>query len=125
IEALSRGCERAAFVERDRRARAAIRQNLERTGFADRAEIIGGEVERQLGRLAGRGEPYNLIFADPPYRIAAAEVGGILYRLGALLGPGGRVVVESGEAPAEGPGGKKGVTRRYGGTFVTVFDRSG
>ena len=121
IEALSRGCERAVFVERDRRARAAIRRNLERTGFAGRAEIVGGEVELQLGRLAG---PYSLIFADPPYRIAAAEVGGILYRLGALLGPGGRVVVESGEALAEGPGGKKGVTRRYGGTFVTVFDRS-
>lgn len=124
IEALSRGCERAVFVERDGRARAAIIKNLERTGFADRAEVIGGEVERQLGRLERRKEPYNLIFADPPYRIAAAEVGGILYRLGALLGPEGRVVVESGEAPADGAGGEKGVTRRYGGTFVTVFERS-
>jgi pantetheine-phosphate adenylyltransferase/16S rRNA (guanine(966)-N(2))-methyltransferase RsmD len=124
IEALSRGCERAVFVERDGRARAAIIKNLERTGFADRAEVIGGEVERQLGRLERRKEPYNLIFADPPYRIAAAEVGGILYRLGALLGPEGRVVVESGRAPADGAGGEKGVTRRYGGTFVTVFERS-
>jgi pantetheine-phosphate adenylyltransferase/16S rRNA (guanine(966)-N(2))-methyltransferase RsmD len=124
IEALSRGCEGAVFVERDRRARATIWQNLQRTGFADRAEVIGGEVERHLGWLMERGERYNLIFADPPYRIAAVEVGGILYRLGALLGPGGRVVVESGEAPVEGSEGKKGVTRRYGGTFVTVFDRS-
>ena len=33
-------------------------------------------------------------------------------------------MVESGEAPAEGPECRKGVTRRYGGTFVTVFDRS-
>jgi len=124
IEALSRGCERAVFVERDRRALTAIRQNLQRTGFEDRAEIIGGDVELQLGRLERAGEQYNLIFTDPPYRIAAAEVGGILYRLGALLGPGGRVVVESGEAPVEGAGGEKGVTRRYGGTFVTVFERS-
>ncbi len=124
VEALSRGCEVAVFVERDRRALGAIHQNLERTGFADRAEILGGDVARQLGLLIERGERYDLIFADPPYRIAAAEVGGILYRLGALLGAGGRVVVESSEAPAEGPGGKKGVTRRYGGTFVTVFDRS-
>ena len=123
MEALSRGCERAVFVERDRRARAAIRQNLQKTGFANRAEVLGGEVERQVGWLAGRGDRYNLIFADPPYRIAAAEVGGILHRLGALLGPGGRVVIESGEAPAGGPRGEKGVTRRYGGTFVTVFDR--
>jgi pantetheine-phosphate adenylyltransferase len=65
-----------------------------------------------------------LIFADPPYRIAATEVGGIMSRLGALLAPGARVVVESGEASAGGAGGKKGVTRRYGGTFVTILERS-
>ena len=124
IEALSRGCERAVFIERDRRARAAIRQNLGRTGFADRAEVLGGGAGRRVGWLLERGDRYNLIFLDPPYRIAAAEVGGILHRLGALLGPGGRVVVESGEAPAGAPRGEKGVTRRYGGTFVTVFDRS-
>src|SRR3712207_9592062 len=45
-------------------------------------------------------------------------------RLGALLAPGARVVVESGEASAGGAGGKKGVTRRYGGTFVTILERS-
>ena len=37
IEALSRGFERAVFVERDRRARAVIRENLRRTRFAERA----------------------------------------------------------------------------------------
>jgi pantetheine-phosphate adenylyltransferase/16S rRNA (guanine(966)-N(2))-methyltransferase RsmD len=122
IEALSRGSERAVFVERDGRARAVIRENLRRTGFVDRAEVIGGEVETVLGRLAERGELFNLIFADPPYRIAAAEVGGILGRLRSLLAPGGRVVIESGEAPVAG--GEKGVTRRYGGTFVTILERS-
>jgi pantetheine-phosphate adenylyltransferase len=76
-----------------------------------------------LGRLLGRRERFDLIFADPPYRIAA-EVGGILHRLRSLLAPGGRLVIESGEAPMEGAGGKKGVTRRYGGTFVTILGRS-
>ena len=124
IEALSRGSERAVFVERDRRARAVLLENLRRTGFVESAEIIGGEVGSVLGRLVERGELFNLIFADPPYRIAAAEVGGILDRLRSLLAPGGRVVIESGEAPVEGAGGKKGVTRRYGGTFVTILERS-
>jgi pantetheine-phosphate adenylyltransferase len=41
-----------------------------------------------------------------------------------LLAPGGRVAIESGEAPVEGAGGKKGVTRRYGGTFITILGRS-
>jgi pantetheine-phosphate adenylyltransferase/16S rRNA (guanine(966)-N(2))-methyltransferase RsmD len=122
IEALSRGTEMAVFVERDRRARSVILENLRRTGFADRAEVIGGDVESVLGRLIARGELFNLIFADPPYRIAAAEVGGILGRLRSLLAPGGKVVIESGEAPVAD--GEKGVTRRYGGTFVTILERS-
>ncbi len=124
IEALSRGCERAVFVERDGRAVAVIRENLRRTGFADRAEVVRGEVGRALDRILTDGRLFNLIFADPPYRIAATEVGGLVSRLGALLAPGGRVVIESGEAPAGGTGGKKGVTRRYGGTFVTILERS-
>jgi pantetheine-phosphate adenylyltransferase len=123
IEALSRGSERAVFVERDRGARTAISENLRRTGLAQRAEVLGGEVGAVLGRLLARRERFDLIFADPPYRIAA-EVGGILHRLRSLLAPGGRLVIESGEAPMEGAGGKKGVTRRYGGTFVTILGRS-
>jgi pantetheine-phosphate adenylyltransferase/16S rRNA (guanine(966)-N(2))-methyltransferase RsmD len=124
IEALSRGLDHAVFVERDRRARAVIHENLRRTHFVDRAEVIGGEVEGVLATLEGRKEIFDLIFADPPYRIAAAQVGEISYRLRSLLAPGGRVVVESGEAPVEVAGGRKGVTRRFGGTFITILGRS-
>jgi pantetheine-phosphate adenylyltransferase/16S rRNA (guanine(966)-N(2))-methyltransferase RsmD len=124
IEALSRGCERAMFVERDGRVVAVIRENLRRTGFAGRAEVVRDEVERALDRMLTEGRQFNLIFADPPYRIAATEAGGLVSRLGALLAPGGRVVIESGEALARGTGGKKGVTRRYGGTFVTILEQS-
>jgi len=124
IEALSRGCDRAAFVENDRRALATIRENLRRTRLQDRAEVVAGDVGRVLDRMLTDGRQFNLIFADPPYRIAATEVGGVLSRLGALLAPGARVVLESGEAPAAGTQGEKGVTRRYGGTYVTILERS-
>jgi pantetheine-phosphate adenylyltransferase/16S rRNA (guanine(966)-N(2))-methyltransferase RsmD len=124
IEALSRGCGRAVFVERDGRALATIRENLRRAGLEGRAEVFRGDVGRALDRMLTEGRLFSLIFADPPYRIAATEVGGVVSRLGALLAPGGRVVIESGEAPAGGTGGKKGVTRRYGGTFVTILERS-
>ena len=124
IEALSRGCELAVFVERNRRALAAIRDNLRRTGLEARAEIARGDVGRVLDRMLTDRRLFNLIFLDPPYRIAATEVRDVIPRLGALLASGGRVVIESGEAPAGGTGGKKGVTRRYGGTFVTILERS-
>ncbi len=124
IEALSRGAELAVFVEKDRRALAAIRENLRRTRFSDRAEVIAGDVGTVLDRMLTDGRQFNLIFADPPYRIAATEVGGMLSRLGAILAPCGRIVIESGEALAEGMVGKKGATRRYGGTYVTVLEHS-
>ena len=124
VEALSRGCHRAVFVEKDRRALAVIRENLRRARLADRAEVVASDVGRALDRLLTDGRQFNLIFADPPYKIAASEVGGVLSWLGALLVPGGRVVIESGEAPAGGWVGQKGVTRRYGGTYVTILERS-
>jgi pantetheine-phosphate adenylyltransferase/16S rRNA (guanine(966)-N(2))-methyltransferase RsmD len=124
IEALSRGSERGVFVEKDRRALGTIRENLRRAKVADRAEVVAGDVRRVLDRMLTDERQFNLIFADPPYRIAATEVGGLISRLGALLAPEGRVVIESGEAPAAGMIGKKGVARRYGGTYVTILERS-
>ena len=125
IEALSRGFERVVFVEKDGRAVATIRENLRRARLLDRAEVVRDDVGRALDRMLTEGRVFNLIFADPPYRIATTEVGGLVSRLRALLAPGGRVVIESGEAPQQGTKkGKKGVTRRYGGTYVTILDRS-
>jgi pantetheine-phosphate adenylyltransferase/16S rRNA (guanine(966)-N(2))-methyltransferase RsmD len=124
IEALSRGSERGVFVEKDRRALGTIRENLRRAKVTDRAEVVAGDVGRVLDRMLTDERQFNLIFADPPYRIAATEVGGMISRLGALLAPEGRVVIESGEAPAAGMNAKKGVTRRYGGTYVTILERS-
>jgi pantetheine-phosphate adenylyltransferase/16S rRNA (guanine(966)-N(2))-methyltransferase RsmD len=122
IEAVSRGCECVVFVERDGRAIAAIRENLRRAGFEGRAEVDRDDAGRALDRMRAEGRQFSLIFVDPPYRIAATEVGGLVSRLGALLAPGGRAVIETGEAPAGGT--KKGVTRQYGGTFVTILERS-
>ena len=125
IEALSRGFERAVFVEKDRRALAAIRDNLWRAGFEDRGEVVRGEVKKELEPLIAAGRSFDLILIDPPYRIAATEVGGVFSRLPTLLAAGGRIVVESGEAPIEVvTGGMKGVTRRYGETQISIFEKA-
>lgn len=63
IECLSRGAHRVTFVEQSRPALAAIRTNLENLGFADRAEVVAGPVERVVGTLA----PADIAFCDPPY----------------------------------------------------------
>ena len=125
VEALSRGFDHAVFVEKDRRAQAAIRENLSRTGMETRAEVSPGDVKKKLRSLAEAGKTFHLILMDPPYRIAATEVEDTLLRLPTLLEPGGRVVVESGGLPEKSAAlMKKGTVRRYGGTAVSIFERS-
>ena len=123
IEALSRGCEKATFVEGSGRTAAVISENLKRTRLEVKAEVVRGDVRREVERLVREGREYRLIFADPPYRIAASEIGEVLPLLMELLAPGGRVVVESGDPLAsEVVESARGVSRRYGGTVITIFE---
>ena len=64
IEALSRGAAYACFVERSRRAAAAIRQNLDVLGLRDHAEVVINDARRVS---MAKGAPFGLVFADPPY----------------------------------------------------------
>jgi 16S rRNA (guanine(966)-N(2))-methyltransferase RsmD len=82
IEALSRGAERAVLVERNRLALRTIRENLERTRFADRAEVRQGEVARMLMGDDKLGGPFDLVLVDPPYAAPADEIATVLAGLG-------------------------------------------
>lgn len=63
LEALSRGAARATFVETDRNALDAIRDNIEALGFDDETRVVPGEA---LGYL-GRADAHDLVLLDPPY----------------------------------------------------------
>jgi 16S rRNA (guanine966-N2)-methyltransferase len=62
LEALSRGAAAATFVESDAEAAAAIRRNADRLGASEQVRVIGGSA-----LALPRSEPFDLIFADPPY----------------------------------------------------------
>jgi 16S rRNA (guanine966-N2)-methyltransferase len=62
LEALSRGAAHATFVETDTKAQAAIKTNAAKLGIADRIHILGGSA-----LALPRSEPFDLVFADPPY----------------------------------------------------------
>jgi len=70
IEALSRGAAHVTFVEQDGKAIAAIKRNLETTGFTGRATVVRREV---LGYLAGPVRA-DIVFCAPPF--ADVEVHG-------------------------------------------------
>lgn len=94
LEALSRGASSAVFVERGRKAAEAIRRNVEELGLGSRSEILSKDVGTTLRRLEERGEPFDVVFADPPYR--SEEVEAVLELLGesALLADGAVVAIE-------------------------------
>ena len=64
IEALSRGAREAVFVERDRRALAVIRRNLETTHLASRARVVSGDAFAFVAQPPA--EPFDLIYIAPP-----------------------------------------------------------
>lgn len=78
LEALSRGAAHALLVESDAKAVRTIRANIASLGLPG-AELAADRVERVLAR--GAAEPYDLVFADPPYAVADAEVRAVLERL--------------------------------------------
>ncbi len=66
IEALSRGAAFAGFVEKNPKAAACIRENLNFTRLADRSTIWKTDVFSALQLLEGE-EPFDCVFMDPPY----------------------------------------------------------
>ena len=72
LEALSRGAERATFVESAREAMIKLKENVEATGLEDRAEIVWAEVAQTIGKDAS--VRVDLIFVDPPYSMNQQNV---------------------------------------------------
>jgi 16S rRNA (guanine966-N2)-methyltransferase len=62
LEALSRGAVSATFVEQESEALRALRGNVEKLGARDETRIIAGSA-----LTLPRSEPFDLVFADPPY----------------------------------------------------------
>ena len=67
IEALSRGAKKAVMVEMNRDAVFCIRENLNKTKLADNAVVYQCDVIDAINRLNDIGEPFDIIFMDPPY----------------------------------------------------------
>jgi 16S rRNA (guanine(966)-N(2))-methyltransferase RsmD len=118
IEALSRGAVSATFVESDRRAAAVITQNLAALGITG-ATVRSAAVATVVA--GGTTRPVDLVFADPPYDVSAADVELVLAALvdGGWVAHGAIAVVER---AASGPvlrwpaGWIPGRDRRYGDT---------
>lgn len=68
FEALSRGAALATFVESDAKAVRIIKRNADKLGATDRVRILGGSA-----LALSTSDPFDLIFADPPYASGAGN----------------------------------------------------
>src|SRR5947208_754571 len=62
IEALSRGARHVWFLERDRVALLAIRENIASLGVERRTTVVAGAVLKTLAQ-----QKAEIVFLDPPY----------------------------------------------------------
>ncbi len=123
IEALSRGANRAVFVDERADALAIVRENLRRTHLAEKAEVVRADY---LSYLAGCRKRFRLIFLDPPY--AEKYLENAIKRISEIdiLAEGGIIISER---PAEKqfdgvfPGLVRSKDYIYGKTAVALFRR--
>ncbi len=117
VEALSRGAASVTFVDQDPEALAAVRENLRSAGLdGEPATVVRALLPGWLTSATAR--QFDLALCDPPYDFADWPT-----LLGALQAA--TVVAESSTPVALPEGWVVVRERRYGGTLVTVAQRSG
>jgi 16S rRNA (guanine966-N2)-methyltransferase len=98
IEALSRGAAHATFIELNNKVLRLLRENLQITKLADRAETIHGDAFKFLQAHAGTGQGdgrvYDMIYVAPPQYQGMAARALQLLDGSPLVAPGGLVIVQ-------------------------------
>lgn len=121
IEALSRGCRTALFVESGVEGRGLIQKNIESLGLQGRTRIFRRDACK-LGASGTMGV-FDLVFADPPYGKALGERALASAARGGWIAHGALVVLEE-EASADpdpGQGFQLVDSRAFGDTVMRFF----
>lgn len=126
IEALSRGCSEATFVENDQFLINALRSNIRKLGYERRAHIAESQVYSFLGRASGKSTIFDIVFLDPPYHSDEIERVLPVIEQGTLVNDGGIVIVEhffKKNAPDSLKILKVCRSYRYGDTMLTLYEK--
>jgi 16S rRNA G966 N2-methylase RsmD len=102
------------LCDNDRSANRIQHRNAEALGFSGQTEILLSDWKKAVRLLSDRGETFDLIFLDPPYRMT--DLSEVAAALEGLLAEDGLVIVEH-EAKADirfGDGFEKTDERKWG-----------
>lgn len=122
LEAISRGAASVDLVEKAPRAAAVAQRNADRV-----AKSVGRDATLRVHRtgvdayLRGAHGPFDLVFLDPPYDLADADLTTALDLLVPHLGEGATVIIERAKRSPE-PSLPEGLvatrSKRYGDTTL-------
>jgi 16S rRNA (guanine966-N2)-methyltransferase len=119
LEAMSRGATHVSFVESDPNAQMAIKANAAKLDVTDRVRILGGSA-----LALPRGEPFDLIFADPPYATGSGSSVVKAVAQAEWLAPGGWLSVETARGDTVNPADYQvEVERDFGRAKLTLLRR--
>lgn len=124
IMALRRGAELAVFVDNSREAEKRLERALKQHHLEPQALVFREEVSRFLHAPERWDEPFDIIFADPPY--SDYNPGPVIEHVleSGMLAHGGVLVFEHSRrnAPPELPFLKLRKSRVFGDTTVSIWD---
>ena len=121
IEALSRGAEKAVFVDAGEDACKLIRENLKRTKLENQAKVVRADY---LQYLSGCKETFSLVLLDPPYAEVFLE--NALNKISEIdiLQTDGIIVCErplEKKLNVELPGFTRSKDYKYGKTVISIY----
>lgn len=116
IEAVSRGAGSAEMV--DTRPQAA-RRNVEALGLEARCTVVRCDALRYLRDCRER---FELVFCDPPYKLADRLGPELESLVPPLLTSGGRLIIESATRRSPEIDLPLVVERRYGDTVIRIYE---
>jgi 16S rRNA (guanine966-N2)-methyltransferase len=69
LEALSRGAKEATLVDASKHANQILEDNIAKTGYEDKTELVKSKSYDFLRRAIEEKEEFDIIFMDPPYKL--------------------------------------------------------
>jgi 16S rRNA (guanine966-N2)-methyltransferase len=118
FEALSRGAAYVLFIDDGAKARALVRQNIDILHAIGQTKLFRRNATK-LGPIVG--EPYDLVFLDPPYGKGLGDKALQAARDGGWLAQDALIVWEEGAEQTAPDGFEMLDARKYGDTWVHIL----